>query len=217
MRSTSNPSIAGRFRLPARLVFVAAVAACHKLRSLMMDVDPDENTAKRRKLRKGTHSCSECRRRKVKCIFSSSNDTICVTCRRRGTKCISQALVDGHDEVGCMAGDAGKDATPHILPSDGGFQARPNGSISGHSSVHTASALPDGKACQHLHLHNCVLTHNKAEQCAESSTTQDNCKSTHDAKRTTNACVQPCHRFRGFRIPKHHSRPAKISPLSERH
>lgn len=42
------------------------------------------------KVRKGTHSCWECRRRKVKCTFASEEDTICVTCRRRSTKCASQ-------------------------------------------------------------------------------------------------------------------------------
>jgi len=44
---------------------------------------------KRRKLRKGTASCWECKRRKAKCIFS--NDLgICDSCKRRGTDCVSQ-------------------------------------------------------------------------------------------------------------------------------
>ncbi|KAL6230196.1 hypothetical protein BDW75DRAFT_77466 [Aspergillus navahoensis] len=55
----------------------------------------DEATAKVRKVRKGTHSCRECRRRKVKCIFTSNSDNICIVCRRRGTKCISQADIPG--------------------------------------------------------------------------------------------------------------------------
>lgn len=45
---------------------------------------------KRRKVRKGTRSCWECRRRKMKCIFSSPADTICVSCKRRGAKCVDQ-------------------------------------------------------------------------------------------------------------------------------
>ncbi|KAM3070354.1 hypothetical protein ACMFMG_010185 [Clarireedia jacksonii] len=46
---------------------------------------------KRRKLRKGTHSCWECKRRKMKCIYDSPvNATICSGCRRRGSKCLSQ-------------------------------------------------------------------------------------------------------------------------------
>ncbi|VUC23550.1 unnamed protein product [Clonostachys rosea] len=55
---------------------------------------PDENSAKRRKVRKGTHSCWECRRRKVKCIFESPQDVICITCHRRGAKCASQRDFD---------------------------------------------------------------------------------------------------------------------------
>jgi hypothetical protein len=44
---------------------------------------------KKRKLRKGTHSCWECKRRKAKCIFTTSIE-ICVECRRRGIACVSQ-------------------------------------------------------------------------------------------------------------------------------
>lgn len=49
--------------------------------------------AKRRKVRKGTQSCWECKRRKVRCIFSSPA-TICNNCQRRKTICISQELPD---------------------------------------------------------------------------------------------------------------------------
>lgn len=48
--------------------------------------------AKRRKIRKGTRSCWECKRRKVRCSFASSSDEICVPCRRRSTVCVSQEL-----------------------------------------------------------------------------------------------------------------------------
>jgi hypothetical protein len=51
------------------------------------DIEPD---AKRRKLRKGTRSCWECKRRKVRCCFDAPSDEICVACRRRGTHCVSQ-------------------------------------------------------------------------------------------------------------------------------
>lgn len=47
---------------------------------------------KKRKVRKGTRSCWECRRRKMKCIFGSPADTICVSCKRRGAKCVDQQL-----------------------------------------------------------------------------------------------------------------------------
>lgn len=47
-------------------------------------------TNKRRKIRKGTHSCWECKQRKMKCTFSLPTDDICIRCRRRGIKCVSQ-------------------------------------------------------------------------------------------------------------------------------
>jgi hypothetical protein len=47
-------------------------------------------TNKRRKIRKGTHSCWECRQRKMKCTFSSPTDGTCIRCHRRGIKCVSQ-------------------------------------------------------------------------------------------------------------------------------
>ncbi|KAL4882949.1 hypothetical protein BJY04DRAFT_206615 [Aspergillus karnatakaensis] len=48
----------------------------------------------RRKVRKGTQSCWECKRRKVRCIFASAEHAICNHCRRRGTACVSQDLPD---------------------------------------------------------------------------------------------------------------------------
>ncbi|KAL4937873.1 hypothetical protein BDV06DRAFT_215556 [Aspergillus oleicola] len=47
---------------------------------------------KRRRVRKGTKNCWECKRRKVRCIFASAEHAICSNCRRRGTSCISQEL-----------------------------------------------------------------------------------------------------------------------------
>lgn len=43
------------------------------------------------KVRKGTHSCWECRRRKVKCVFASPTDGKCITCHRRDSTCTSQS------------------------------------------------------------------------------------------------------------------------------
>lgn len=48
----------------------------------------------RRKIRRGTISCWECKRRKIRCAFASPVDTVCNGCQRRGTKCISQDLPD---------------------------------------------------------------------------------------------------------------------------
>ncbi|KAK4998279.1 hypothetical protein LTR66_002460 [Elasticomyces elasticus] len=64
-----------------------------------MDFGADESTANRRKvkvsLRKGTHSCQECRRRKVKCIYATDRpdnlNASCIVCERRGAQCISQS------------------------------------------------------------------------------------------------------------------------------
>lgn len=72
-----------------------------------MDADDHESLhpeAKRRRVRKGTHSCWTCKRRKVRCTFASSTDATCIICRRRGTKCISQDLPEdisqNEDSVG---------------------------------------------------------------------------------------------------------------------
>ncbi|GKZ35856.1 hypothetical protein AbraIFM66950_006655 [Aspergillus brasiliensis] len=52
--------------------------------------DASDESGRPKKVRKGTHSCRECRRRKVRCTFASARDTSCITCHRRGTRCVSQ-------------------------------------------------------------------------------------------------------------------------------
>lgn len=59
-------------------------------RHFTMSICSDEFTAKFRKVRKGAHSCQECRRRKVKCIYATPDDLTCIVCERRGARCISQ-------------------------------------------------------------------------------------------------------------------------------
>ncbi|EJU00963.1 hypothetical protein DACRYDRAFT_89383 [Dacryopinax primogenitus] len=54
------------------------------------DLDGEVDDRPRKKMRKGTHSCAECRRRKVRCIFASSTAQICNECVARGTRCLSQ-------------------------------------------------------------------------------------------------------------------------------
>lgn len=49
-----------------------------------------EPEVKRRKIRKGTSSCWECKRRKVRCTFAAASDSVCISCQRRGTNCLSQ-------------------------------------------------------------------------------------------------------------------------------
>lgn len=59
------------------------------------DTDSHANVqSKRRRVRKGTHSCWECKRRKVKCFLGPLDHSICNGCRRRGTKCVSQEYSD---------------------------------------------------------------------------------------------------------------------------
>ncbi|KAF1969697.1 hypothetical protein BU23DRAFT_557519 [Bimuria novae-zelandiae CBS 107.79] len=53
----------------------------------MSDLD---SATKRRKVRKGTKNCWECRRRKVRCIFSTPKNPVCNNCARRKTLCVSQ-------------------------------------------------------------------------------------------------------------------------------
>ncbi|KAI0856213.1 hypothetical protein F4860DRAFT_519045 [Xylaria cubensis] len=49
----------------------------------------------RRKVRKGTKSCWECKHRKIKCIFRLPTDKTCMRCARRGVQCVGQE----HPEV----------------------------------------------------------------------------------------------------------------------
>jgi hypothetical protein len=85
-----------------------------------MESRPDEHAIKRRKFRKGTHSCQECRRRKVKCVFSTPDSTTCVVCLRRGVHCLSQAdssilaIVDG------AAANASSVSMPTVLAATAG-------------------------------------------------------------------------------------------------
>ncbi|KAF3760886.1 hypothetical protein M406DRAFT_267438 [Cryphonectria parasitica EP155] len=53
-----------------------------------------EPPAKRRKVRKGTRSCWECKRRKIKCQFDAPDDAVCIGCKQRGTICRSQEYDD---------------------------------------------------------------------------------------------------------------------------
>lgn len=55
---------------------------------------------KRRKIRKGTQSCWECKRRKIRCTFASPNESVCDGCRSRKVNCISQHFEYGLETVG---------------------------------------------------------------------------------------------------------------------
>lgn len=54
----------------------------------------DDRPVKRRKVRKGTQSCWECKKRKVRCIWASPTTSTCNNCVRRKSKCVSQEFTD---------------------------------------------------------------------------------------------------------------------------
>ncbi|KAI8686772.1 Zn(2)-C6 fungal-type domain-containing protein [Fusarium sp. Ph1] len=49
---------------------------------------------KRLHVRKGTKSCWECKRRKIRCTFAASADMRCTGCKRRRTACVGQEFPD---------------------------------------------------------------------------------------------------------------------------
>ncbi|KAL7904693.1 hypothetical protein GGI35DRAFT_462410 [Trichoderma velutinum] len=58
-------------------------------------VRPNATLLPQRVLRKGTRSCVECKKRKIRCFFDPAAAAAeCVGCRRRGTACVSQEFVD---------------------------------------------------------------------------------------------------------------------------
>ncbi|CAI6304593.1 unnamed protein product [Periconia digitata] len=60
----------------------------------------------KKKLRKGTRSCWECKRRKARCSLSQTqNVSVCDGCKRRGTRCISQQHPDDQTNTKKHLGD----------------------------------------------------------------------------------------------------------------
>ncbi|KAJ5578160.1 uncharacterized protein N7459_007124 [Penicillium hispanicum] len=55
-----------------------------------MDIWTDAHGPPRKKMRKGTKSCTECRRRKIRCTFDSDRPDACTECHLRGSTCIDQ-------------------------------------------------------------------------------------------------------------------------------
>jgi hypothetical protein len=56
------------------------------------DRTPTRQYSERRHLRKGTFSCWECKRRKVRCTLAMNGTSSCEACNRRGTSCVGQNL-----------------------------------------------------------------------------------------------------------------------------
>ncbi|KAL4886187.1 hypothetical protein BJY04DRAFT_213720 [Aspergillus karnatakaensis] len=61
---------------------------------------PSDTTpaSKRRKIRKGTTSCWDCKRRKVRCSLVDHPNTVCSACRKRGTKCVTQDVPEALED-----------------------------------------------------------------------------------------------------------------------
>jgi hypothetical protein len=65
---------------------------------------PRASVAKKRKIRKGTFSCWECKKRKTRCELEPGSSSACIFCRRRGLSCVSQEYA----EPAAAASNAGK-------------------------------------------------------------------------------------------------------------
>ncbi|KAF4614345.1 hypothetical protein G7Y89_g15392 [Cudoniella acicularis] len=87
--------------------------------------DHAQSEAKRRKLRKGTHSCWECKRRKMKCIFDTDTTT-CNGCRRRGSQCISQEFPEDVSLISTDSTTYGYGGRTSTTPSEDGRRADHN-------------------------------------------------------------------------------------------
>ncbi|PTB64990.1 hypothetical protein BBK36DRAFT_1169775 [Trichoderma citrinoviride] len=72
-----------------------------------------------RKMRKGTRSCAECRRRKTRCVFSPG-EPVCVLCKSRDGRCIEQ----GYEDVGLLDP---RSSAPRKSPTNGKTSQGRNG------------------------------------------------------------------------------------------
>ncbi|KAL7947097.1 hypothetical protein V8C42DRAFT_319651 [Trichoderma barbatum] len=72
-----------------------------------------------RKMRKGTRSCTECRRRKTRCVYPPG-DPVCVLCKSRDGRCIEQ----GYEDAGISES---KSSVPRKQPANGKTSQSRNG------------------------------------------------------------------------------------------
>lgn len=85
-----QPDPSSRSFAPKGLDTYRYITLCSMSPSLVVAAD-SEPPVKRRRLRKGTHSCWQCKKRKVKCIPDPLTDGgACDGCRRRGSRCVGQ-------------------------------------------------------------------------------------------------------------------------------
>ncbi|KAL6233933.1 hypothetical protein BDW75DRAFT_213703, partial [Aspergillus navahoensis] len=118
----------------------------------------DASTAgKRRKIRKGTTSCWECKRRKVRCSLVENPDGICKACHRRGTKCLTQDFPDEDSARGwrmaCMPELSSPTVTdsPELGPRSQGIQRAVADPEPVRRSISTSLADPYASISQELH------------------------------------------------------------------
>lgn len=97
--------------------------------------------SKRRKLRKGTFSCTECKQRKRRCELPAGH-TECVGCRRRGLSCVSQEYdVDENTYQGVQGSIARVEGlVAHLMRQRQGQAARPYVPSPGHLA---SGRIPD--------------------------------------------------------------------------
>jgi hypothetical protein len=90
--------------IPGFYILVVAMAGQE---SRYRELPPREVRAEftKRKIRKGTQSCWECKRKKIKCTFTTPTDSVCHGCKRRGTQCISQEFPEGETTSPKQLGD----------------------------------------------------------------------------------------------------------------
>ena len=61
--------------------------------------DEQARVRKRRRVRRGTQSCWECKRRKIRCTFVAPTESVCDGCKSRLVECISQEFYVELDRV----------------------------------------------------------------------------------------------------------------------
>ncbi|MCJ1401941.1 hypothetical protein MMC11_005158 [Xylographa trunciseda] len=118
----------------------------------------DGPESKRRKVRKGTQSCWECRRRKVRCIFAATSEAACENCRRRGTACNSQEHPEeatpsaGSNRVEARLGRV-EELIEHLA----------NSAVTAHIPNSPAKDLSEGRSA---HLESRLLVGHTSDRCA---------------------------------------------------
>ncbi|KAL5334399.1 hypothetical protein BJX70DRAFT_378390 [Aspergillus crustosus] len=101
--------------------------------------------SKRRKIRKGTTSCWDCKRRKVRCSLVENSVTPCVACRRRGTSCITQDHPDAVEEEESRVGSVSGQHVDTVQDIDSTPSREPNARTSPHTHPTTSTSRTAGR------------------------------------------------------------------------